>query len=122
MPLAYVLDEHLRGPLWSAIQRHNARGANLIDAVRVGDADGPPLGATDAEIVRWAEKSGRIIVTFDERTMPGHFAEFLRSGSHSPGLFMIRPGQHLLEIVEFLALAALASEPQEWVDQVVYLP
>ena len=32
MALAYLLDEHLRGPLWWAIQRHNARGSDLIDA------------------------------------------------------------------------------------------
>jgi hypothetical protein len=26
MPLRFLLDEHLRGPLWQAIQDHNAAG------------------------------------------------------------------------------------------------
>jgi hypothetical protein len=26
MPLQFVLDEHLRGPLWDIIQRHNIAG------------------------------------------------------------------------------------------------
>lgn len=67
MALAYVLDEHLRGPLWRAVQRHNARGSNPIDVARVGDANGPPLGATDPEILLWAEQAGRVLITFDEQ-------------------------------------------------------
>ena len=39
MPLTYLLDEHLRGPLWRAIQRHNALGTDPLDAVRVGDVE-----------------------------------------------------------------------------------
>ena len=42
MPLSFLLDEHLRGTLWRAIQHHNARGANPLDVVRVGDLDGIP--------------------------------------------------------------------------------
>ena len=42
MPLRYVFDEHHRGPLWKAVQRHNARGGYVLDVVRVGDP--PDLG------------------------------------------------------------------------------
>ena len=37
MLAGYVLDEQLRGSLWQAIQSHNARGIDPIDATRVGD-------------------------------------------------------------------------------------
>src|SRR5260370_48500 len=102
MSLAFVLDEHLRGPLWRAIQRHNARSAGHIDAVRVGDPDAPALGSNDPEILLWAEHAGRILVTFDTRTMSGHLAEHLHEGHHSPGIFMVRPASHLPDIVEVL--------------------
>src|SRR5438270_13531903 len=46
--LSFVLDEHLRGPLWIAIQTHIARGIHPIDAVRVGDPTDLPLGTKDS--------------------------------------------------------------------------
>jgi hypothetical protein len=122
MALAYVLDEHLRGPLWWAIQRHNARGSDTIDAVRVGDSEYLPLGISDPELLRWAEDAGRILITFDEQSLPGHLADHLRAGRHSPGVFTIRPAVHLPDLVEFLVLAAIASEPHEWQDRIAYVP
>jgi hypothetical protein len=47
MPLRYLLDENQRGVLWHVIQRHNARGVDPIDAVRVGDLPELPLGADE---------------------------------------------------------------------------
>ena len=85
MSLAYLIDEHLRGPLWTAIQRHNAKGEHAIDAIRVGDPGAPPLGAGDPEILQWAEGNQRVLVTLDESTMPSHLAEHLRDGRQSPG-------------------------------------
>jgi hypothetical protein len=37
MALAYLLNEHLRGLLWQAIEQHNQAGVDVINAVRVGD-------------------------------------------------------------------------------------
>ncbi len=45
--LRYVLDEHLRGPLWRAIQWHNSSGVYPLDVVRVGDPADLPLGMED---------------------------------------------------------------------------
>ncbi len=122
MALAYLLDEHLRGPIWRAIQRSNARGPDSIDAVRVGDENGPALGTQDPEILQWAEQHNRILVTLDEHSMPSHLADHLQAGRHSPGVFTIRPSVHLPDVVEFLALAAFASEPDEWADRIAYIP
>jgi hypothetical protein len=47
MKLRYVLDEHLRGPLWRAIGRHNSAGVYPLDVLRVGDlADLPWVSST----------------------------------------------------------------------------
>ena len=74
MPLRFLLDEHLRGPLWWAIQRHNSYGVDQIDTVRVGDSDCPALGSSDWEILIWAEQAKTILITLDESTMPDHLA------------------------------------------------
>ena len=122
MTWRYVLDEHLRGPLWRAIQWHNGRGVFPLDVVRVGDPADLPLGSEDPALLLWAEREQRLLVTHDPDTMPAHFADHLNAGRHSPGVFMIRPRSTLPQIVSFLVAAAYASEPAEWFDRLQYIP
>jgi hypothetical protein len=63
MPLAFVLDEHLRGSLWRALQRWNLLGVDVLDVVRVGDPPDLPLGTSDPDLLAWAEREGRILVS-----------------------------------------------------------
>jgi hypothetical protein len=122
MALRYVLDEHLRGDLWQAIQAHNASGVHPVDAARVGDPPDLPLGAADPDILQWAEREGRILVTRDESTMKDHLADHLQAGRHSPGVFLIRKRSGLADVAYFLVAAAYASDPAEWQDQCRYIP
>src|SRR5687768_419213 len=116
MRLSFLLDEHLRGPLSSAIQHHNARGVDVIDAMRVGDPADLPLGATDPEILLWAERNNRILVTHDTDTMILHWSRHLLRGRHCPGLFLIRRGASAREVVAHLALAAHAGRADDFLD------
>jgi hypothetical protein len=122
MALRYVLDEHLRGPLWRAIQWHNSAGVYPLDVVRVGDPPDLPLGTGDPALLLWAEGEQRILVTHDPDTMPMHLAAHLASGHHSPGVLMIRRHSTLPQLVTFLCDAAYASEPSEWQDRVQFIP
>jgi hypothetical protein len=122
MPLSYVLDEHLRGPLWRLFLLHNRRGRDVVDVTRVGDPADLPLGTRDPALLLWAEREGRILVTRDSKTMPGHFADHLAAAHHSPGVMMLKPFASLREVAEWLIVAAHASEPHEWVDQITYIP
>ena len=120
MALRFLIDENLRGRLWSAIQRHNARGQHEVDAVRVGDGDALPLGAPDPDILVWAEQQDRILVTSDRSTMEAHLRSHLAAGHHSPGVFSLPQMGSVREVVEFLALSAYASDPLEWRDRIEY--
>jgi len=122
MALTFVLDEHLRGVTWQAIRSHNAKGAFLIDAVRVGDPTDLPLGSTDPEVLTWAEWEGRIIVSRDEGTMKTHLADHLKAGRHSPGVLLIRKGSRPADVALYLAAVAHASDAEEWQDQYRYIP
>jgi hypothetical protein len=121
MPLRFLLDENQRGVLWHVIQRHNARGIDPIDAVRVGDAPDLPLGSQDSAILRWTEREQRILVTFDKSSMNQHLREHLAAGNHCPGIFMVPTESKPVQVLDFLVLAAHASEPAEWVDWIKYL-
>jgi hypothetical protein len=122
MALLFVLDEHLRGPLWRAIQGHNLRGRDLIDSVRVGDPPDLPLGSDDPMILLWAEQAGRILISLDWDTMIAHLEAHLAAGRHSPGIFLIHPRSRIQDLIAFLALAAHAGSEAQWRDQVTYIP
>lgn len=121
MSLRFVLDENLRGPAWSAVCRHNATEELALDVVRVGDADCVPLGTDDSEILLWAEREGRILVTRDQSTMQSHLELHIGEGHRSPGVFMIRPHGRLSVVIEFLELADQLSDPHEWQDAITYI-
>ena len=122
MSLALLLDEHWRGPLWTAIQRHNLSSELLLDVVRVGDRADLPLGMLDGDLLLWAERETRLLVTEDKRTMPQHLAEHLAAGHHSPGVFVVRMGFSRTEILEALVLVAHAGNPSDYADVVTILP
>src|SRR5262249_28767201 len=111
MSIPYLLDEHLRGLLWRAIQRHNALGSQLLDVVRVGDPPDLPRGSVDPDILLWAEREGRILVSRDESTLGTHLASHLAAGHHSPGIFLVRKRCSLSQVVEWLVEAAHSSDP-----------
>lgn len=122
MALGYLLDEHLRGVLWRAIQRHNARGVDVLDVVRVGDPADLPLGSAAPALLLWAEQQGRLLISRDERTLPAHLATRLQAGHHSPGIFILRRRCSLPQVVAFLAQAAHHSDPAEWHDAIERIP
>jgi hypothetical protein len=122
MPLRFVLDENQRGPLWRALVRHNQASVYPLDVVRVGDPSDLPLASFDPDILLWAEREDRILVSFDKATLAGHLAEHLQAGHHSPGVFTLRRGSRLSEVVSHLALVAYASDAWEWQDRIEFIP
>jgi hypothetical protein len=122
MPLAFVLDEHLRGPLWQAILRHNLHSDFPLDVVRVGDRPELPLGSDDATILRWAEAEQRLLVTEDRHTMAAHLEAHLTSGRHSPGILIARTGTRIPDLVACLELIAEAGEQSDFADAITYIP
>lgn len=122
MPLDFVFDEQLRGPLWQAVLRHNLAGIDPLNVVRVGDLEELPLGATDPAILQWAQLHDRLLVTEDRQTMAAHLTAHLASGQSSPGVLMNRRRHRLRFLVECSVLVAYAGEPREFANQVTFLP
>lgn len=118
----FLLDEHLRGPLWGAIQRHNTRGQSPLDVVGVGDFADLPLGSPDPQILRWAEQNDRILISRDKSTMSTHIAAHLALGHHSPGVLLLVKHARIADVIEFLTLVAYASDPAEWKDRIQFIP
>jgi hypothetical protein len=123
MPLCFVLDEHLRGgALWQAVQQHNARGVDPIDATRVGDPPDLPVGTADPDLLQWAERNNRILVSLDKRTLPAHLAAHIQAGRHSPGILIIRPASTPAQVLFALALIAHAGNAVDYQDRIDFIP
>lgn len=122
MALSFLFDEHLRGPLWSAIQRHNLDDDLPLDVVRVGDPDNLPLGSNDPTILLWAEREQRILVTQDRHSMAAHVADHVAGGHHCPGVLLLRSNVSHSVLLEFMILVAYAGVADEFRDVVTFIP
>ena len=123
MSLRFLLDENLRGgALWQAIHRHNATCIDPIDVARVGDPAGLPCVSLDPDVLLWAEREARILVTLDRQTIAKYLAAQVGAGRHSPEVMLVRSGVSASGIVAFLVLAAYATDAADWRDRVSYIP
>jgi uncharacterized protein DUF5615 len=102
------------------IIRGALRRQPLIDFQTADAAD--LSGVPDQEVLARAAQSGRILVSHDYRTMPGHFADFLATGQHSPGVLLLHQTLPVAQAIEALLLVWEASSPEDWRDLLTYLP
>lgn len=79
-------------------------------------------GATDPEILEFADRTGWIVVSHDVNTMTRAAEERLASGDGISGLLLIPQERVSREIIDDLILIALASEAEEWRNLIQFLP
>jgi hypothetical protein len=116
--LAFLFDECTDPDLIDALLRREP----AIDVVRVGWDDAPPRGTRDPDLLIAAETMGRMLVSNDRRTMPGHISDHFSSGHHTPGVALLRGGFSMGEYVEGLLMLWSATTAEEWIDGMVYIP
>ncbi len=83
--------------------------------------DGTVIGRLDPEVLRVAADLGRILVTHDRMTMPRHFTRFLETRS-APGLIVLSQDLEIGLAIEELLLIWVATEANEWVDHLGFVP
>jgi len=66
-------------------------------------------------------REGRTLVTHDQSTMPMEFAKFLENTSH-PGVIVAPQHLSTSAVAEDLLLIWEASDAEEWVNRIRYLP
>ena len=78
-------------------------------------------GVDDSDVLQIAKDAGRILVSQDRRTMPAHFARFV-DGAASPGVILLRGATPVSVAIDELFMIWSASEPEEWVNHLVWIP
>ena len=54
--------------------------------------------------------------------MPVHLKDHLAAGHHVPAIFILNPDMTMGETIDELTLLWVASRPEEYADQIKYLP
>lgn len=78
-------------------------------------------GLDDFEVLAIAARSGRVLVSHDQKTMPSHFARFIMANT-SPGVILIPQHIPVSSAIEDLILIWSATSAAEWVNRIYYLP
>jgi len=116
--IQYLVDENTSRALGDQLRRRQP----TISIIYVGDELAPPLGTADPDILRWLERESHYLITRNRRSMPRHLREHLATGGHIPGIFTLRPGAPLKQIIEDLLLTWEAADPDEYQNQIVHIP
>lgn len=72
-------------------------------------------GMSDRAVLAFAADEGRVLVSHERKTMPGHFANFIQHNA-SPGLLIVSQHLPVSAAAEELLLIWVASEAEEWTN------
>jgi hypothetical protein len=114
----FLCDECVSGTLIGAL-RHQEPG---IDLLYSGEPGAPPRGTLDSDVLIAAETLGRLLLTNDRQTMPGHLVAHFAAGRHTHGVILMRHGFSLARYLYEIRVTWHATDADEWIDQMVYLP
>jgi predicted nuclease of predicted toxin-antitoxin system len=114
--MRFAADENLNG----AIVRGLLRRRPDFDIIRVQDTD--LTGEDDPLLLEWAAQENRILLTHDVNTLIGFAYERVRAGLPMTGVLIVDEAAQLGMVIEDLLLINECSLPNEWENQVHYLP
>jgi hypothetical protein len=80
-----------------------------------------PKATPHPEVLQLAKNLGRVLISHDLRTMPGHFYRFL-AAQDSPGIILIKHTYPVGRAIADLELLCLCCAPEEFLNRITYIP
>ena len=114
----FLIDENISPEYRTQLLRHEPSLTVLV----IGDEDAPARSTSDSEILVWCEKNQFNLITNNRESIPQHLSDHLSSGHHVPGIFTINLAVPMGKIIEELLLIAGASDEDEYINQITYIP
>lgn len=114
--MRFLADENFDNRILAGLRRRQA----TLDIIRVQDTD--LLGADDPAVLAWAAAEDRILLTHDAATIPYFAYQRIEAGEAMPGVIEVPYHLPIGSMIEELLLVIEASRPEDWDNQVVYLP
>jgi hypothetical protein len=114
--IRFLADEDFNNDILRGIQRR----APDISVVRIQDLG--RAGVDDATVVSVAAAHDRVLLTHDVSTLLRIALERIRAGEFMPGVIAAPQSLAIRAVIDDLVLIAECSEPNEWANQIRYLP
>ena len=112
----FLADENFNNQIIRGILRQR----ESVDLVRVQDVG--LSGADDPQVLDWAARYERIVLTHDVATMTDFAYERVKKGLNMPGLFEVSRRVSVGQAIEEILLIDECSLEGEWEGQVRFLP
>ena len=114
--LRYLSDEDFNGRVVRGLRRREP----AVDLIRVQEVG--LSGQHDRQVLEWAAREHRLMLTQDATTMTKYAVERLTAGLPMPGIIEVGQELPIGLVIEELLLLAAGSFPGEWDNQILYLP
>lgn len=116
MTVRFLADEHIARKLVVGLRRV----VEDVDIVRLQDVGLRTLD--DPAILEWAADHQRVLITHDIATMPDFAYQRVAAGHVMAGVIVIPATIPIGNIIDELAVIAVASDAAEWSGRVTYFP
>ena len=110
----FLADANFRHAIFSGVRRREP-AIDFVTVQEVGRKD-----RSDPDILEFAARENRILVSHDYRTMPVHFRAFVSKHS-SPGVFLIPQKSVVADAIDAVVLVWAASDAEEWRNRLTYV-
>lgn len=118
--LALLVDHNVQFAIVRGVRRRAAELGLPLDLVTAQEVG---LEATsDPDLLEWAAREGRVVLTLDINTLVGFAWDRVRAGEPMPGVFAVPRSTSGRAIIEDLLDLSECSLPGEWEGKVLYLP
>jgi hypothetical protein len=112
----WLADENFNNDITRALLRRRPE-FDIVRAVEAGLG-----GKGDSEVLAWAARENRVVLTHDIRTMAAQAYHRVAAGERMPGVREVRKAVTVASAVDDILLITDCSLPGEWEGQVRYLP
>jgi predicted nuclease of predicted toxin-antitoxin system len=91
-----------------------------LDIVRVQEIG--LRGISDPDLLEWAAKEDRVLITHDVNTVTASLRQRIETGLSSPGVIIVRKLAPIGQSIRDLHVMLEASMPEDLRDQVSFIP
>jgi len=118
MRIAFLFDENMTPRFRTTLYRYYPE----IDTQQIGEERAPALGTPDMEILRYLERSRRVLVTDNRKSMPAHLEEHARTGHHHWGIFVVSKHAPFKALADALYVYWASTDAEQWLDIMEWVP
>lgn len=114
--LRLLSDEDFNGRIVRGLLRRRP----TLDLLRIQDVG--LMHTPDSDLLEWAAKEGRQLLSHDLSTMSAAVVDRLDKGKPMPGVFLVHDWLPIGQAIDEILFYDDAAQPEDLKNQIIYLP